>query len=70
MALRCCPPPLRRVSARDTGKVMVDAILGEIVTTCEKIHWLISEGEKWLKPERRSAGLMVGVGGAGVPLPP
>ena len=39
---------------------MVDAILGEIVTTCEKIHWLIREGEKWLKPERRSAGLMVG----------
>ena len=38
---------------------MVDAILGEIVTTCEKIHWLIREGEKWLKPENRSAGLMV-----------
>ncbi len=48
------------VSARDSGKVMVDAILGEIVTTCEKIHWLIKEGEKWLKPERRSAGVMVG----------
>ncbi|GAX82092.1 hypothetical protein CEUSTIGMA_g9520.t1 [Chlamydomonas eustigma] len=37
---------------------MVDGILGEIVTTCEKIHWLVNEGEKWLKPERRSAGLM------------
>lgn len=47
-----------RVSARDTGKVIVDAILGEIITTCEKIHWLIKEGERWLKPERRSAGVM------------
>lgn len=32
---------------------MVDASLGEIMTTCEKIHWLLSEGEKWLKPEYR-----------------
>lgn len=32
---------------------MVDASLGEIMTTCEKITWLLSEGEKWLKPEYR-----------------
>lgn len=32
---------------------MVDASLGEIMTTCEKIHWLLDEGEKWLKPEYR-----------------
>ena len=32
---------------------MVDASLGEIMTTCEKINWLLSEGEKWLKPEYR-----------------
>ncbi|EPS63685.1 hypothetical protein M569_11099, partial [Genlisea aurea] len=44
------------VSSRDTGKTMVDASLGEIMTTCEKITWLISEGEKWLKPEYRSCG--------------
>lgn len=34
---------------------MVDASLGEIMTTCEKITWLLDEGEKWLKPEYRSA---------------
>lgn len=34
---------------------MVDASLGEIMTTCEKIIWLLSEGEKWLKPEYRYA---------------
>jgi len=32
---------------------MVDASLGEIMTTCEKITWLLDEGEKWLKPEYR-----------------
>lgn len=42
-----------RISSRDTGKTMVDASLGEIMTTCEKITWLLSEGEKWLKPECR-----------------
>ncbi|KAL2341674.1 hypothetical protein Fmac_009614 [Flemingia macrophylla] len=44
------------ISSRDTGKTMVDASLGEIMTTCEKINWLLSEGEKWLKPEYRSSG--------------
>lgn len=44
------------ISSRDTGKTMVDASLGEIMTTCEKIHWLLSEGEKWLKPEYRTCG--------------
>ncbi|KAJ6794185.1 aldehyde dehydrogenase 22A1 [Iris pallida] len=44
------------ISSRDTGKTMVDASLGEIMTTCEKITWLLAEGEKWLKPEYRSSG--------------
>ncbi|KAF4358916.1 hypothetical protein F8388_012919 [Cannabis sativa] len=44
------------ISSRDTGKTMIDASLGEIMTTCEKITWLLSEGERWLKPEYRSSG--------------
>ncbi|KAI8003371.1 Aldehyde dehydrogenase 22A1 [Camellia lanceoleosa] len=44
------------ISSRDTGKTMVDASLGEIMTTCEKITWLLSEGERWLRPEYRSCG--------------
>ncbi|GLT32620.1 hypothetical protein SLA2020_072740 [Shorea laevis] len=44
------------ISSRDTGKTMVDASMGEIMTTCEKITWLLSEGERWLKPEYRSSG--------------
>lgn len=26
-----------RVTARDTGKIMTEAVLGEIITTCEKV---------------------------------
>ncbi|CAI5972129.1 unnamed protein product [Closterium sp. NIES-65] len=58
---------LSRVSARESGKVLVvllpksgkvlvDAGFGEILTTCEKIAWLLNEGERWLKPEYRSVG--------------
>ncbi|GMH33070.1 hypothetical protein BSKO_00904 [Bryopsis sp. KO-2023] len=48
-----------RVSARDSGKPMVDAAFGEVIVTCEKICWLVNEGEKYLKPEKRSAGIMM-----------
>lgn len=48
-----------QVSARDSGKPLVDAAFGEILVTLEKIRWLLREGERWLKPEKRSAGLMM-----------
>lgn len=48
-----------RVSSRDSGKTAVDAALGEVMVTCEKIWWLLTNGQKWLKPEYRSAGIMV-----------
>ncbi len=38
---------------------MVDAAFGEVLVTCEKIRWLLSEGERWLRPETRSTGRMV-----------
>ncbi|GIL63479.1 hypothetical protein Vafri_17528 [Volvox africanus] len=47
-----------RVSARDSGKPILDAIVGEVVVTCEKIHWLCMEGERYLRPEHRSSGIM------------
>lgn len=31
--------------------------------TCEKIWWLLRHGERWLKPEKRGAGIMVRLGG-------
>ncbi|GLI61056.1 hypothetical protein VaNZ11_003318, partial [Volvox africanus] len=47
-----------RVSARDSGKPILDAIVGEVVVTCEKLHWLCKEGERYLRPEHRSSGIM------------
>ncbi|KAL6785877.1 ALDH22 [Auxenochlorella protothecoides x Auxenochlorella symbiontica] len=48
-----------RVSALDSGKPLVDASFGEVLGTCEKIWWLVAEGERYLRPERRSSGYMM-----------
>ena len=40
------------VRACDSLSVL-DAALGEILTTCEKLRWLIAYGEHSLKPENR-----------------
>jgi acyl-CoA reductase-like NAD-dependent aldehyde dehydrogenase len=50
-----------RVASMDSGKPMVDAAFGEVMVTCEKLAWLIKEGERYLRPERRSSGVMVSV---------
>jgi len=48
-----------RVSARDSGKTQLEAVMGEIIVTCEKLRWLRTpEAERCLRPERRSAGRM------------
>ncbi|KAK0227999.1 meiotic sister-chromatid recombination aldehyde dehydrogenase [Armillaria fumosa] len=48
-----------KVACRDTGKTMVDAALGEILTTCSKMEWLIAHGEEALRPERRRRNTML-----------
>lgn len=48
-----------RVCIRDTGKTKLGAVLGEITPTCEKIRWILNDGEKILRPEIRGGqGLM------------
>lgn len=42
-----------RTMVRDTGKSKLDALLGEIVPTAEKLRWMIAYGEDCLKPEKR-----------------
>jgi acyl-CoA reductase-like NAD-dependent aldehyde dehydrogenase len=49
---------IARASCRDSGKTMVDASLGEVLTTCEKIRWTLSSGEAALAPEYRSTSLV------------
>lgn len=31
----------------------------QVIVTCEKIWWLVQQGEQYLKPETRPAGTMV-----------
>ncbi|KAF8481896.1 Aldedh-domain-containing protein [Russula ochroleuca] len=49
-----------RVACRDTGKTLIDAALGEVLTTCSKMDWLLRHGEKYLRPETRSSPLILG----------
>lgn len=44
---------------QDTGKTRENALVGEIWTACEKFRWVIANGEKHLRPERVSSGLLL-----------
>ena len=50
---------IARVAARDTGKTAVDAAFGELLTTCSKLSWTISNGEKVLRKETRANNLLL-----------
>ncbi|KAK3298308.1 Aldehyde/histidinol dehydrogenase [Chaetomium fimeti] len=48
-----------RVACLDSGKTMVDAQLGEVLVTAEKLQWTIKHGEKALLPSRRPTNLLM-----------
>ncbi|GAB1312229.1 Meiotic Sister-Chromatid recombination aldehyde dehydrogenase [Madurella fahalii] len=48
-----------RVACLDSGKTMVDAQLGEVLVTTEKLEWTIKHGEKALRPSRRPTNLLM-----------
>ncbi|POR32551.1 Putative aldehyde dehydrogenase-like protein [Tolypocladium paradoxum] len=48
-----------RVAALDSGKTLVDAQLGEILVTVEKIQWTLKHGERALRTERRPTNLLM-----------
>ncbi|KAL2140633.1 hypothetical protein VTI28DRAFT_3559 [Corynascus sepedonium] len=48
-----------RVACLDSGKTMVDAQLGEVLVTAEKLQWTIKHGEKALRPSRRPTNLLM-----------
>lgn len=35
-----------RVAVRESGKTLLDALIGEVLVTCEKLAWLADHGEK------------------------
>ncbi len=43
----------------DSGKTHENALLGEIMTVCNKIRWLLKSGEKHLRPERVPSGILL-----------
>lgn len=44
---------------RDSGKTRENALMGEIWPVCEKLRWTIANGERHLRPEAVSSGLLV-----------
>ena len=48
-----------RVAGIDSGKTMVDAQLGEILVTVEKLDWTERHGERALRPSRRPTNLLM-----------
>lgn len=43
------------VACLDSGKTKVDAVLGELLVTAEKIQWMLRQGEKALVPDKRES---------------
>ena len=48
-----------RVAVRESGKTLLDALIGEVLVTCEKLAWLAGSGEQYLVPEKRDTGRMM-----------
>lgn len=52
-----------RVACRDSGKTKLDASMGEIMVSLEKLNWTIAHGERVLRPSTRSgpSSLLMGL---------
>ncbi|MFO0617319.1 MAG: aldehyde dehydrogenase family protein [Polyangiaceae bacterium] len=50
---------IAELAARDSGKTMVDAAMGEVFPVCEKIRYVLANGERDLAPEVRSSGFLL-----------
>lgn len=44
---------IANVACRDSGKTKLDASMGEILVTLEKLQWTIQNGERTLQPSKR-----------------
>ncbi|KAF2190439.1 aldehyde dehydrogenase [Zopfia rhizophila CBS 207.26] len=50
---------IARVACLDSGKTMVDASLGEVLVTAEKLKWTIEHGEGALRSEKRPTNFLM-----------
>ncbi|MBE7181733.1 MAG: aldehyde dehydrogenase family protein [Terriglobus roseus] len=51
--------PIVRAACLDSGKTRVDAMLGEVMMTTEKLQWTIDHGEKSLQSETRPRNFLM-----------
>ena len=47
------------LSVRDSGKTVTEASMGEVMISCEKIRWIIQNGEKCLQREYRPVAALL-----------
>ena len=54
---------IARIACRDSGKTKLDALMGEIMVTLEKLKWIIAHGERVLRPSQRPgpSNLLIGM---------
>ncbi|HZO15778.1 MAG TPA: aldehyde dehydrogenase family protein [Polyangiaceae bacterium] len=45
--------------SRDCGKTRENALMGDIWPVCEKLRWALAYGEKHLRPEKVSSGILM-----------
>ena len=50
---------IAKVACLDSGKTKIDASIGEILITAEKLNWTIQHGERILRPERRPTNFLM-----------
>jgi acyl-CoA reductase-like NAD-dependent aldehyde dehydrogenase len=50
-----------RLSSKETGKTVFEAEMGEVLTTCEKIRYIVNHGEDALRPSHRRVPLLLAV---------
>eukprot|EP01114_Cavostelium_apophysatum_P012692 TRINITY_DN289_c0_g2_i1.p1 TRINITY_DN289_c0_g2~~TRINITY_DN289_c0_g2_i1.p1 ORF type:complete len:611 (-),score=188.36 TRINITY_DN289_c0_g2_i1:51-1883(-) len=50
---------INEISVRETGKTRMEATFGEVLTTCEKIKYILANGERILSREYRAPGMML-----------
>jgi acyl-CoA reductase-like NAD-dependent aldehyde dehydrogenase len=50
---------ISNISILETGKTAIDSAFGEIFITCEKIKYILQNGEKYLKTEYRYPGMLM-----------
>jgi acyl-CoA reductase-like NAD-dependent aldehyde dehydrogenase len=48
-----------QASIRDSGKTALEAAMGEILVSCEKLRWMMLHGEEYLAPESRPVPLLL-----------